>query len=92
MCHQTSPEAGVNLGKCGHIVPRRFGPDHMLVQVLLGDHDIPNEVGVPFGLLHLLNEGLGEDVVEVLAGGLSQPGVVDLCRSVVTQVLRALSR
>ncbi len=57
-----------------------------MVQVFLGDHDVPHKVCIPAGLLGLLHIRLGEDVVEVLAGGFPQPAVADFGEAVVIEV------
>ncbi len=56
--------------------------------MLIGKHDVGDDVGIPIALALLLDPGLREDVMDVAAGGFAQPGVVQLDETVSLQIAR----
>ena len=89
MCEEAFLESRATVRKLPHPIFGRRCLDHPLIKILIGEHDIRDDIRIPLGFAVFLDPCLREDVVDVPAGGFAQPGVVELDEAVGLQIARA---
>lgn len=78
--------------KLPHPIFGRRCLDHSLIKILIGEHDIRNDIGIPLRFAVLFDPCLGKDMMDIPARRLAQPGVVELDEAVGLQIPRTLRR